>query len=196
MKRSILSFKRLIGLSAMGAVLLLVNGLARTVLADPTLSITPFFSHAEVGVTSIKTDTCVGANGEVFSFTHVKGQGPIVATDPRMEGTFFANAKLLHNSQGVGVSVDDFKIRDSQSGKLKATGLAQAMDSGAEPIKAMTTINLSDGSRVWTEATVRLPAPNTQDPIIIEYGGDGPGVAADRGLLITGDCQRFFGDDD
>jgi hypothetical protein len=188
--------RRFVGLSAMGSLLLLANIPARTALADPILSITPFFSHAEIVPTSVKSATCLGANGEEFTFTHLKGQGPITASDPRMAGTFFANAKLLHNSQGVGVSQDDFQIRDTQTGQLKAKGIAQAMDAGAEPIKAMVTIDLSDGSRIWTESTVRLPAPGTQDPIVIEYGGEGPGVPADRGLLISGDCHRFFGDDD
>jgi hypothetical protein len=146
--------------------------------------------------TFVKTETCIGVNGEEFTFTHVKGQGPIAASDPRMDGTFFANAKLLHNSQGVGISQDDFKIRDSQTGRLKATGVAKAMDAGAEPIKAMVTIDLSDGSHIWTESTVRLPAPGTQDPIVIEYGGEGSGIPQDRGLLISGDCHRFFDEDD
>jgi hypothetical protein len=190
------SLRRFIGLSAMGSLLLLANVSARTALADTILSITPFFSHAEIVPTSIKTATCLGANGEEFTFMHLKGQGPITASDPRMDGTFFANAKLLHNSQGVGISQDDFQIRDSQTGRLKAKGIAQAMDSGAEPIKAMVTADLVDGTRLWTESTVRLPAPGSQDPIIIEYGGEGPGIPADRGLLISGDCQRFFGDDD
>jgi hypothetical protein len=156
---------------------------------------TPFFARAEITLTSIKTATCEGENGEVFTFFHLKGQGPITATDPRMEGTFFANAKLLHNAQGVGVSRDDLKIRDTQTGQLKATGVALSLDAGFEPIKAMTTIDLADGSRVWTEATVRLPAPGTSDPVILEYGGAGSGIPEDRAVLVTGDCRRFFNED-
>src|SRR4029453_11240701 len=165
---------------------------ARSALANRKLSIKPVSARAVIVPTSVTTVSCRNADGEEFTLTRLSGQGPITSEDPRLEGTFFADAKLLHNAVGVGVSHDDFEVRDPLTGMLKWRGSADALDAGAEPVKGMAIAELGAGTSIWAESTVFLPAPGSQDPVIIEYGGEGPGIPQDRALAISGDCRRFF----
>ncbi|HKY62914.1 MAG TPA: hypothetical protein VJR29_05780 [bacterium] len=156
------------------------------------LSITPVFARAEVIPTSVQVSICEGADGEEFSVVRLRGQGPITSEDPRLEGTFFANAITLHNSDGVGIGRDDFEIRDPVTGRVKVKGSADSLDADPEAIKGMVTARLADGSRFWAESTVRLPPPGVQAPVVIEYGGEGPGVPADRAVIVSGTCRALF----
>jgi hypothetical protein len=165
---------------------------AATALAHRPLSITPVFARAEVIPSSVEVSTCQGAEGEEFSVVRIRGEGPITSEDPRLEGTFFANAVTLHNSDGVGIGHDNFEIRDPATGRLKVKGHADSLDADPEAIKGMVTARMADGSRFWAESTVRLPPPGVQAPVVIEYGGEGPGVPADRAVIVSGTCRALF----
>ncbi|HKY64189.1 MAG TPA: hypothetical protein VJR29_12310 [bacterium] len=154
------------------------------------LQIVPVFARAEVVPTSVVPSTCQGLDG-TYNVVRIAGQGPITSEDPRMEGTFFADAIVLTNAQGKGVSRDNFKIRDSR-GRLKVLGSAIGIHNDPQAIHAQAKAWLADGSRFHSESTVRLPAPGSQDPIVVEYGGEGSGDPADRGVILSGTCGAIF----
>lgn len=133
---------------------------------------------------------CTGADGEEYVYIHIVGEGPIVSSDPRLEGTFHADAELLHRvSDGSGISRDHFEVRDSVTGALKMKGRAWATDpSPPSPIKGFAVARLADGSRFWAHSTVTVPPPGVQAPIVIEYGTANPGVA-DRAEIFSGAGQ-------
>ncbi|HKX11932.1 MAG TPA: hypothetical protein VJP40_02175 [bacterium] len=160
------------------------------------MHITPVFARAEAQPTSLEVSTCEGADG-VYTVLHVTSQGPITSNDPRLEGTFYGDAIAITNAQGKGISRDNFKIHDPVTGKLKMKGTGYGIHSDPNPIHAQAFGRLADGTRFWSESTVWLPAPGTQDPIIVEYGGEGSGDTPDRGVTISGSCQALldaFGD--
>ena len=164
---------------------------SQAVKATDGLKIDQAMAVATLQPTLVEVDTCEGVDG-TYSFIHILAQGPIVASDPRLNGTFFANAKLLHRPDGRGVSEDNFEVRDD-NGELLMKGQAHAADpvAGPTPIKGMALGRLRDGSRFVAGSTVTLPAPGTTDPLIIEYGVASPGVQ-DEAVLVSGDCLGFF----
>jgi hypothetical protein len=152
-------------------------------------TITRFHSVASVGISSVQTSSCPGPNGP-DAVTFIKGQGPINSDDPRLVGTFHVDAVILVNAQGEGVSRDNWQITDSATGTLKASGTAYGVQHGSNPIKALSIGQLADGSRTMANALVTLPAPGSQNPITIEYGGSGSPLEDDA-VVVGPACARL-----
>jgi hypothetical protein len=156
-------------------------------------TITRFHAMANVAITSLQNSSCPGPNGP-DAVTFVKGQGPVTSDDPRLAGTFHVDAVILVNAQGEGVSRDNWQITDSATGALKASGTAYGVQHGFNPIKALSIGQLADGSRTMANALVTLPAPGSQDPIRIEYGGSGSALEDDAVVVGSGCARLVFAD--
>jgi len=176
---------KLVGLGAVAAMI--PAGIALAVGDGAT--ITRFHSTASVGITSVQTSSCPGPNGP-DAVTSIKGQGPVTSDDPRLVGTFHVDAVILVNAQGEGVSRDNWQITDSATGTLKASGTAYGVQHGSNPIKALSIGKLADGSRTMANAVVTLPAPGSQDPIKVEYGGSGSPLEDDA-VAVGPACARL-----
>jgi hypothetical protein len=155
------------------------------------LTITSVFARATLVPTSVAVSTCEGTDG-VYTVTKLEATGPIVSADARLQGVFFADAVLLHDAQGKGISRDRFRVIDPVTGKLKMKGKAFAVDAAPDPIKGFAIAKLADGSRFFAQSTVYLPAPGTQDPLVIEYGGQGPGALSDHAVILGGNCDDVW----
>ena len=168
-------------------------GASSAELHASSLQIEQAMAVATLQLTSMDVGTCDGVDG-TNSVIRLTAVGPIVSPDPRLNGTFHANARLLHRPDGRGVSEDNFEVYDDD-GRLIMKGQAHAADpvAGPTPIKGLALARLSDGSRFVAGSTVTLPAPGTNDPLVIEYGVANPGVQ-DEAVLVTGDCAEYFDD--
>jgi hypothetical protein len=178
------------------AALVLVAATGVTAEADQPdrrMSINTFHSFATVQATVTPIATCQGKDGVTYTVLSVQGEGPITSDDPRMAGIFHADALILDSpATGYGVSKDDWTVTDPTTGALKASGTAYATDFGPHP-RAITVAELADGSHMWANTVVTLPAPGTSDPITIEYGG--PGLdEPDRGVIVGGSdpCTKLM----
>jgi len=173
------------------AVVLVAAG-AAVASQSPPLSMTPAYARAEVQASVTPVATCEGDDA-TYTLLHVEGQGTITSTDARLAGTMIVDAMILDNpNTGMGVSTDNFKVLDPVTGELKMKGTAWAIDKHPLAIRSLALADLADGSKFVTLATVRLPAPGTTDPIVIEYGGPGSGDSVDRALIVSGDCARML----
>ena len=137
---------------------------------------------------SQSVSTCNGSDGP-FTVVRLRGEGPVASDDPRLRGIFKANAVVLTNAAGEGVSRDDWEIVDPVTRRRKAAGTAFGVHNGSEPIKALSIGHLADGGRFFANARVTLPPPGVEQPIVVEYGGAG-GPEADRAVIVGGDCPR------
>ena len=141
-------------------------------MAASGATITRFHSVATVTVSSWQPSQCPGPNGP-NTVVRVKGQGPIASDDPRLAGTFHVDAVILVNAQGDGVSRDNWRITDTNTGALKAHGTAIGVQHGSNPVKSLSIGQLADGTLTSANAVVSLPPPGTPHPITIAYGGSG-----------------------
>lgn len=157
-------------------------------------SITQFHAFATITPDAPRLiATCKDQAGNTYTNVGVTGTGPITSTDPRLSGIFHADAMILTDQHGVGVSRDKWWITDPVTGKVKATGVAQALDTDqTAPIMAVNTARLADGSFVSHIAIVTLPSAATQGKLTIEYGGNVPADPG-RGVIMSGiDCGGYF----
>lgn len=164
---------------------------------DGSLTLTPFHAFATITPNAPQLlATCHDRAGNTITNVHVTGSGPITSTDPRLTGTFHVNAMILTNQNGLGVSRDEWTITDSSSGAVKATGVAEALDTyQTAPILAVNTARLADGAFVSHIAVVHLPSAATGGLLTIEYGGPVPSDPG-RAFIFTGaDCGGYFAND-
>jgi hypothetical protein len=176
----------------MRSIVLSASLFSLTALAAPApISIAPVTARATLQPTSVVVSVCDGADGP-YTVTRIEAVGPIASADPRLSGTFLADAVLLHDAQGRGISRDRFRVIDPETGKLKMKGTAFAVDAAPEPIKGLAIARLADGSRFFAQSTVLLPAPGTQDPLVIEYGMQGPGALPDHAVVLGGNCDDVW----
>lgn len=136
---------------------------------------------------------CHDDAGNTYTNVGITGSGPITSSDPRMAGVFHANAMILTDQNGVGVSRDEWTITDPVTGAVKVTGVAQALDTDqTAPIIAVNTARLADGSFVSHIAVVNLPSAATAGKLTIEYGGPVPSDGG-RAVIMSGiDCGGYF----
>lgn len=157
-------------------------------------SITQFHAFATITPDAPRLlATCKDKAGNTYTNVGITGSGPITSSDPRLDGIFHADAMILTDQHGVGVSRDKWWITDARTGKVKATGVAQALDTDqTAPIMAVNTARLADGSFVSHIAIVTLPSAATQGKLTIEYGGNIPQDPG-RGVIMSGiDCGGYF----
>jgi hypothetical protein len=175
----------------LASLLVLVAGGVVLANREAPLSMTPMSARVVLPAPTITPlGTCQGADG-TYTLLHVTGSGPITSADPRLSGTFTADALILDNpNTGMGVSTDNFEVTDPATGAVKMRGTAWAIDENPYPIKALAMAELADGSRYITFTTVTLPAGPT-DPLVIEYGGAGF-PSSDRALVVEGECGKMF----
>lgn len=173
---------------------LLVSGLllaaTPAIAKKPALKIATTFVHVEIfNPTVTPLAQCQGEDA-VYTVLHVTGEGAAQSTDPRLSGTFIADAVLLDNpNTGYGASYDNWQIVDSTTRALKAKGTAWAVDRNPNQIKSLVMAELVDETKLLAHATVTLPnGPGV--PLVIEYGGTGALDTQDRALLISGDCNK------
>lgn len=153
-----------------------------TAVADPgdDLIIRPVAARAVVQVTSIEVETIEGDEGPQTQ-VRLTGEGPITSEDPRLNGILYADAVILTDADGHGISRDEFEIFDPATGQRLVKGSAWGIHADPAPIHGQAVARLRDGSRFYAESTVTVPPPGSLDPIVIEYG-----FHADRAVILEG----------
>ena len=122
----------------------------------------------------------------------VRGKGPMTSTDPRFVGTFEADAVIIVDNEGEGVSRDDWRVVDDETGETKVRGTAHGIHNDPNPIRAVTIGRFADGDHFFGNARVTLPEPGTDDPIVIEYGGPGLSDPENRAVAVSGECEPIL----
>jgi hypothetical protein len=169
-------------------------------MADGDLQLDAVEARAEVAVSAMDVTAPGGGDG-TYTLIRIRGEGPVTSSDSRLAGIFRANAVMLVNERGEGVGRDDWEILDARDGTAKATGVAHGIHNDPDfhtrpaPFAALSIGRLADGTRLFAHARVTLPPPNTQRPIVIEYGGPGLTDPANRAVAVAGRCDGLLDDD-
>ena len=168
-------------------------------MTDEGMQVDVFEVRAEVAVRELEVSAPAGDDG-TYTLVRVRADGPVTSNDPRLAGIFHANAVMLVNERGEGVGRDNWEIVDAQDGSVKARGIAHAVHNdpnfhvAPEPFAALSIGRLSDGTQMFAHARVALPPPNSDRPIVIEYGGPGLSDPANRAVAVAGRCAGLLDD--
>lgn len=162
-------------------------------MTDAKLTIQGIEARTEVKVES--QEVSPPSDGSDCTVVRVRGKGPITSNDPRFQGVFEADAVILVNGAGEGVSRDDWRVVDPETGETKVEGTAHAVHNDPNPLRAVTIGRFADGDHFFGHARVALPEPGSDGPIVIEYGGPDLTDPENRAVAVGGRCDGLLAAD-